>query len=114
MLIKKEQRREKQIAKEGTVWEYHFLSKAIGFALSRLNGRVPDSGWMRNKVCNEIYYVISGSGILFIEDKRYKLKAGDVFLIEPGKKFYVVAKNLHLALPTSPAWYPEQWENVKE
>jgi mannose-6-phosphate isomerase-like protein (cupin superfamily) len=114
MLVKKEQRKEKQIAKDGIVWEYHLPSKTIGFALSKLNGRVPDSGWMRNKVCNEIYYVIAGSGTLFVEDKKYKLEEGDVFLIEPGKKFYVIAKNLHLALPTSPAWYPEQWENIKD
>ena len=114
MLVKKEQRKEKQIAKEGTVWEYHLPSKAIGFALSKLNGRIPDSGRMRNKVCNEIYYVISGSGTLFIEDKKYELKNGDVFLIEAGKKFYVIAKNLQIALPTSPAWYPEQWEIIKE
>ncbi len=114
MLVKKEQRKEKQIAKEGTVWEYDLPSKIIGFALSKLNGRVPDSGWMRNKVCNEIYYVISGSGILFIEDKKYELKEGNVFLIEPGKKFYVIARNLQLVLPTAPAWYPEQWENIKE
>jgi len=114
MLIKKEQRKEKQIAKEGIVWEYPLSSKDIGFALSKLNGRVPDSGWMRNKICNEIYYVISGSGILFIEDEKHELKEGDVFLIEPDKKFYIIAENLHLALPTSPAWYPEQWENIKE
>ncbi len=114
MLIKKEQRKEKQIAKEGTVWEYPLLSKEIGFAISKLNGRIPDSGWMRNKVCNEIYFVVNGSGTLFIEDQKYKLKKGDVFPIEPGKKFYVLAKNLQLVLPTAPAWYPEQWENIKD
>jgi len=95
MLVKKEQRKEKKIAKQGTVWEYRLPSKAIGFALSELNGRVPDHGWMKNKACNEIYYVISGSGTLFIEDEKHDLKEGDVFLIEPGKKFYVLGKYLN-------------------
>jgi mannose-6-phosphate isomerase-like protein (cupin superfamily) len=84
------------------------------FALSKYNGRIPDSGWTRNKICNEMYYVIGGSGTIFVEDKKYELKECDVFLIEPGKKFYVIAKNLQLAIPTSPAWYPEQCENIKE
>lgn len=114
MLVRKEQRIEKQAAKLGTIWEYHLPTKAMRFAFSKYDGRIPDSGWVRNRVCNEMYYVISGSGTIFVEDKRYELKEGDVFLVEPGKKFYLVAKNMRLAISTSPAWYEEQYEVLSD
>ncbi|MEA3229857.1 MAG: cupin domain-containing protein [archaeon] len=110
MLVKKEQRTEKQIAKDSTIWEYGLDNKDLDFALTRINGRFPDSGKTMNKVCREIYYVISGTGKIFIDDREIELKEGDVYLIETGKKYHVIGEDLTLALPTSPAWYPQQQE----
>ena len=113
MLIKKDERKEK-VMKECTVWEYDFKNKSIQFALARINGRYPDSGKGMNKVCYMIYHVIEGRGRLFVDDEEHELKKGDTFLIEPGKKYYIIGQNLILAIPTSPAWYPEQYEIIKE
>jgi mannose-6-phosphate isomerase-like protein (cupin superfamily) len=116
MLVRKEDRKEKRLSENATVWEYHhhFPSKAIGFAVSKLNNRVPDSGYMRNKVCAELYYVLSGSATVFVEGEKFEIGEGDVLLIEPGKKFYVEANDLHVAIPTAPAFYAEQWEHVEK
>ncbi len=114
MLIKKKQRKEKQIAKNSFVWEYLLHNKNLGIALAKINGRFPDSGRTVNKVCQEIYYVISGSGKIFIEDEEFELNEGDVFLIDSGKKYYVAGKNLVLLCPTSPEWYSEQQEIIKD
>ncbi len=114
MLVKKENRKKVQITRNSFVWEYELDSKDLGFALAEINGRFPDSGKAMNKVCQEIYYVISGSGKLFIDDEEVELKEGDVFFIKSGKKYYVVGENLMLAVPTVPAWYPEQQELSKE
>ena len=114
MIIKKEERKEKQIAKNSFVWEYPLHNKNLGVALAKINGRFPDIGRTINRACQEIYYVIGGSGKIFIEDEEFELNEGDVFLIDPGKKYYVVGKKLVLLCPTSPEWFPEQQEIIKD
>lgn len=114
ILIKKENRIKKQIAKNSFVWEYPLHNKKLEVALARINGRFPDSGKTVNKVCQEIYYVISGSGKIFIEGKEFKLNKGDAFLIKPKKKYHVSGKNLFLVCSTSPAWYPKQQKLIEK
>jgi mannose-6-phosphate isomerase-like protein (cupin superfamily) len=114
MLIKKSQRREKQLAKDSFVWEYPLHNKNLGIATAKINGRFPESGRTLNKVCQEIYCVVSGSGKLFVEDEEIGLEEGDVYLIDSGKKYYVIGRNLVLVCPTHPEWYPGQQEIVKD
>ena len=113
MLIKKSQRIKKQIAPNGFVYEYPDASKDLGIAVSELNGRVPDEGRMKNNVVHEVYYVLSGSAKVFMGDKIFEISEGDVLHIDAGREYHVEADNLKLVIPTSPAFYPEQWENVK-
>ena len=114
MIIRKCERKMEQIAKTGFVWDYKLPDEGIGIAVQKLNGRVPDSGQLMNTVCNEICYVISGSGIVFIEDEKYEVGEGDIFTIDAGQKSYIIAKDLHFVAVTSPDWYPEQCETVDE
>jgi len=113
MLIKKESRIKKQISSQGFVYEYNDGNNKIGMAVSELNGRVPDVGKMKNNLCYEAYYVISGKAKVFIENDSFELSEGDVFHIEPDVEFYVEADNLKLVVPTNPPFYPEQWENIQ-
>jgi mannose-6-phosphate isomerase-like protein (cupin superfamily) len=113
MLIKKEKSQKKQIAKKSFVFEYNLNNKELGFAYAKINGRFPDSGRTINKVCQEIYYVISGSGKIFLEGKEFNLEKGDVFLIDSGKRYYVIGTNIVLACPTVPEWYSQQQEFVE-
>ena len=39
------------------------------------------------------HYVVSGKGTLIIEDKEYKVKQGEVFLLPPDKNVYYYADN---------------------
>ena len=113
MLIKKESCKIKQITPISRVFEYPDPSKDLGIAVSELNGRVPAVGKMVNNVCQEVYYVISGSGEVFYKGETFMLEEGDVFYIEAKTPFHVEADNLNLLLVTSPAFFVEQWENVK-
>lgn len=113
MLIKKDQRIKKQIAPNGFVYEYPDANKDLGIAVSELHGRIPEEGRMKNTVCHEAYYVLSGSARVFMGDQVFEISEGDVFQIEPQQEFYVEAQDLKLVIPTTPAFYPEQWENVK-
>ncbi|VVB60637.1 Uncharacterised protein [uncultured archaeon] len=113
MLIGKGRRKKEQLQKKAIVWDYPMPSEDIGFAVQELNGRVPDSGWMRNKICNELCFVIKGKGIVFVESEKYEINEGDVFIISPGKKSYIVANGLKILAVTSPNWYAEQCESVE-
>ena len=112
MLIKKSQAIKKQIAKEGFVYEYKDYNKSLGVAVSELNGRIPDNGLMKNNVCHEVYYVLSGSAKVYVDDKSCIINEGDVLHINIGQEYYLEADNLKLVISTSPAFYPEQWENI--
>ena len=113
MLIKKSERVKKQISKDGFVYEYHDANKNLGMAVSELNGRVPADGKMKNNIVHEVYYVLSGSAKVFTNNNVFEISEGDVLHIDAGQEFYVEANNLKLVIPTCPAFYPEQWENVK-
>ncbi len=73
MLIKKDKRKKKQISSQGFVYEYQDQNDKIGMAISELNGRVPDKEKMRNNVCHEVYYVVSGNAKVFINNNIYKI-----------------------------------------
>ena len=113
MLIKKSERVKKQISKDGCVYEYRDANNNLGMAVSELNGRVPDEGKMKNNAVHEVYYVLSLAAKVFVNDSVFEISEGDVLHIDAGQEYYVEADNLKLVIPTSPAFYPEQWENVK-
>ena len=112
MIIKKAESKKEQIAKGSFVWDYKLPDEGIGIAVQKLNGRVPDSGQLMNTVCNEIFYVISGSGVVFIEGEKYEVGEGDIFTIDAGQKSCIIAKDLNFVAVTSPDWYPEQCETI--
>jgi len=113
MLIKGSQANRKENDKHCAVFEYDFPSKNLGFATAEINGRHPLEGKLLNKECDEIYYVISGKGIVYIDNEKFELEKGDACYIEKGREFYVEGQDLFIALPTNPAWYVGQYEEVK-
>lgn len=114
MLVRKDERKEKEISKGNFVWNYEMDSREMGFALARINSRYPESGEAINEACNEIYYVMSGGGKIYIEGKEFEIKEGDVFLIEKGKPYHVTGDELFVAIPTTPSWYPEQHKLIED
>ena len=87
--------------------EYPFGDKDIDIATAIIKGRYPDKGFCVNKDVKEMVFVIEGSGEIHKENKVIKFKTGDAILIEKNEKYFWVA-NCKVAMPCSPAWYPEQ------
>ena len=112
MLIKKEDSKKKEISEFLTVWEFDFPSKELGFATAKIDGRFPEKKKVINKECNEIYFVISGKGIIHHESGDFEVKEGDAFFFEKGKPYWIEGEDLVIAIPTAPAWFPEQHEYV--
>lgn len=90
------------------VYEYELNDPDINFGIALIDGQYPEEGYCYNEVCKELIYVISGSGTLhFNSGEKVVLKAKDTILIEPNEAYYWEG-NLVVALPCTPAWYPEQ------
>jgi mannose-6-phosphate isomerase-like protein (cupin superfamily) len=53
-----------------------------------------------------VFYIIEGEGTWYIEDEAYPVKAGDVIIIPPSKRFYYKGSLKQVCI-TSPAWEPE-------
>lgn len=96
-----------------TVWEYATDSENLSIARGVVNGRFPEKGRHVNTICEEMYYVMGGTGKLFIEDEVIELARGDVYLIKPNKAYYVEGEQLDVLLPTYPKWTQEQ-SNIVE
>ncbi|MEK7648623.1 MAG: cupin domain-containing protein [Patescibacteria group bacterium] len=111
-IIHQDETRKVQNSRQCRVYEYPLEDKDINGAFVKITGREPDEGRVVNLVCKELAYVISGSGIIVIEDKEIKFKVGDLILIEPGEKFFWNG-NMDLFLPCSPAWYSDQYKRVE-
>jgi mannose-6-phosphate isomerase-like protein (cupin superfamily) len=112
MLIKKSKSKKIQNSPDCTVWEYDFPSKDFSYATTLINGRYPEQKRVTNLECEEIYYVISGSGTIHSEKGDFAISEGDLYFFEKGEIYWVDGSNLLLALVNAPKWTPEQHKEV--
>ena len=113
MLIKKNQSIKKSNSKNCTVWEYPTPSKLMTGATALINGRYPDSGRAANMECEEIYYVISGTGIIHSDKGDFKIEEGDQYFFEKKEKYFVEGKKLFIFLVNAPQWTLGQYKSFK-
>jgi len=113
MLIKKEQSRKKINSNSCIVWEYDFPNKNLWFAVWKINWRFPEKWKNLNSECDEIYYILSWTWILHYDNSDYELNEWDAFFLERGKSYWLEGKDLLLALPTQPSFFPEQYVNIE-
>ena len=100
-------------SKSCKVYEYEFPSKLFNCATAKITGRYPDKGRVVNKECEEIYYVLSGSGVLHSDRGEFKLKKGDLYHFKKGEKYWVEGKDMHIFMSNAPPWTPEQHINLE-
>jgi len=96
-----------------TAYEYPLGDPDINAALIRLSGRYPDQGRVVNRVCKELVHIVRGTGRVTIEGKEIQLAEGDQLLILSGERYFFEG-DLEMLMPCTPAWYPEQHEEVTE
>ena len=87
--------------------EYPLNDKDINFSIATINGRYPDKGYCVNEECKELIYVIEGKGTLNKRDEIISFKKGDAILIDKGEIYFWNAQ-CTIAMPCTPAWYPQQ------
>lgn len=63
--------------------------------------------------CKELIYVIEGKGTLNKKQETIEFEKGDAILIDKGEIYYWDA-HCTIAMPCTPAWYPEQHKLIEE
>ncbi len=113
MLIKKTDARKKENSKDCTVWEYEYPSKNFSYATALIDGRYPQEKRAINRECEEVYYVISGSGIVHSEKGDFAINEGDLYFFEKGEIYWVEGVQLLIVLVNAPAWTSAQHKIVE-
>lgn len=96
-----------------TVWEYNFPNKNLWLAIAHINWRYPTTGKAIDHECNNMYYVLSGKGVIHDETGDYEIKPWDCFLFNKGERYRVEGNNLKVILPSSPTWFLSQHEIIQ-
>lgn len=108
-------KRDTQIFHNGqtcTVHKYSVPSSLLGLISAEIDGRYPEQGKVCNEICDETYFVLSGSGVIHHETGDYTLSEGDVFFFAKGKWWWVEATKLKLVVCTAPPWTSEQHRHL--
>ena len=113
MLIKKSESLAKNIWPNCTVWEYKWNSEILSSARSVINWRLPEKWTFKNSECEEVYFVVSGSGKVISDKWTFELNQGDVYHFEKWEKYYVKWNDLNLVISNSPKREPRQFEIIE-
>ncbi|MHA1954620.1 MAG: cupin domain-containing protein [Candidatus Heimdallarchaeaceae archaeon] len=112
MLIKKSEAKKFENSKDCTVWEYNIPSKDFSYVTALIDGRYPEKKRVINLDCEEIYFVVSGSGIVHSEKGDFRINKGDVYFFEKSEVYWIEGSQLVLAIVNIPKWTPEQHKIV--
>jgi mannose-6-phosphate isomerase-like protein (cupin superfamily) len=112
MLLKKASATEIKNSKDCVVWEYSYPSELFSFAKAMIDGRYPEKNRVTNLACEEVYYVLSGSGIIHSEKGDYEVGEGDLYFFEKGEIYWTEGNKLSLILVNAPKWLPDQHKIV--
>lgn len=113
MLVKGEEAKEMKNSESCIMREYALPDKSMGFATAMIDGRFPEKGKVINKECDEIYFVLSGSGRVHNEKGDFAVKQKDLFFLDKGAWYWVEGEKLRLAVVTTPPWFFEQHEQLE-
>jgi mannose-6-phosphate isomerase-like protein (cupin superfamily) len=114
MLISKKDAKAVQNSPECIFWEYAFPSEKLGIGPTMIAGRYPEKGWaVRNKVCDEAFFVVAGTGVLHDESGAQPFDAGDLLFFPMGK-WYWLEGHVYGVASTSPPFFVKQHEKIPQ
>ena len=112
MFIKESDAKKNENSKSCTVWDYEFLSKDFSFAKALINGRYPEQKRAKNLEFEQVYFVISGFGIIHSEKGDFEINKGDLYFFEKAEVYWVEGSQLLVGLVNVPKWILEQYDIV--
>ena len=96
-----------------TIWEYAYPSDASSVAVAHIDGRYPAAGRVVNTECEEVYYVLSGSGVVHMDQEELSIAEGDLCYFSANESWCVEGDSLKLLVVNAPKWRPEQHEIIE-
>lgn len=112
MLIKEGDTQEHNNSKTCSVREYEFPTNEFGFATTQINGRYPEQKRAVNLECEQLMYVISGSGKVHSDKGDFEIDKGDSYHIKKRERYWIEGSKLVLALMNFPKWNEAQYQIV--
>jgi mannose-6-phosphate isomerase class I len=110
-IIRKEQ--SKKFQKDDiTAYEYPSQNKNINSAYVEIRGRHPKEGFICNKDCTELIFIIRGFVTLTTEKESFQLQEKDQVIINPNEKYFLEG-DCDVVAPSTPPWTPNQTEISK-
>lgn len=114
MLIKKLQNCDEFIAGDNTILrELLNPDKAdldLRYSLAHAIVKPGDTSYVHKLKSSEVYYILSGTGLMFIDDESKKVEPGDAVYIPPNSKQYIKntgETDLVFLCIVDPAWREE-------
>jgi mannose-6-phosphate isomerase-like protein (cupin superfamily) len=93
-------------------YEYGLPFPDFSTGVSEIDGRYPKSGYEVDGNVDASWYVVSGSGELWIAGSTYPINPGDLVFVPKGEKYWIDGKNLTLVVTSFPAWHATQHTHV--
>lgn len=114
MIIRKSQAILEPFA-NGKIYDYLLPDEKIGISFQEYeSGRAPSKGWAVNKKCYEIYFIVSGSAEIYLDNEHSQVESGDLVIIKPKQKIYFISHKLKMITVTQPNFFYEQYEEIRE
>ena len=115
-IVKKENAKHFKYADTSSVLEYSIdlNERNLDFCINTITGRYPEKGYCSNLACEELCYVLDGTGHIYKkEEETIEFKAGDIIFLNK-KDIYYWEGNFKVAIVCTPAWSKEQWKLYDE
>lgn len=104
MKYSKEKSKARQVDSELKIYDvFSSLDAQMDFVIAELNG---DHPMIINRVSDRIYFVLSGTGEVFSDDKWEKVSVNDCVFIKKNS-VHSIRGNLTYAIITSPPFQPK-------
>lgn len=98
---------------EGTIWDYPLPKEDIGISYQEVKGRCPKKGKYLNTVCNEIYFILSGTATFHLRNEDTHMETKDVIIVESNTPHWFETEGLTYITITRPNWFEEQYKTVE-
>lgn len=100
--------------KVSAFYEYDLPFNKLAVGVSEIDGRYPQNGFVVDEKVEQVWYVESGSGTVFVGDDLMHMKKGDLIYIPKKKKYWIQGNYLKIVVSSSPPWSKTQHKQVEE
>jgi mannose-6-phosphate isomerase-like protein (cupin superfamily) len=115
MLIKQSHSIKHKNSDTCTVWEYPYEDIDSSFAVGEINGRYPDVGFAIhavNEECAEMFYILSGTLTLHMDNQIFVGEEGDFLRIEKDHEYFLEGESAKFCIFNTPQWKIDQHKNI--